>query len=246
MLKPKSTRFFAQKYYAKSKPFLDAKHTLLCLQRTKNEEGQSFIDVYDCSSEDFWTDEAVLDPTTDPRYKFSFDMSSSEDDCRFESIKFSSNNKYATIRCTDRLLIYDLEIAEEAQVSEDDGTTKRVSADEGKEFELVDTTTYDRILGHYIDEEDFSMSWIVLQSSNYGSIHLISLEAALKSHVNKAYAKTQRKEENKNDEQKKSLGGNFISKTLRSLLFKVLQGEQTNFWDEISTKFSRDGSKAVI
>ena len=149
----------------------------------------------------------------------------------FVKINFSQTNKYIAVQCTEKLMIFDSESAKSASINEELLKRKATRLVEPTVEFTISDTTYDRILGQYMNEDDVNKSWVLMQSSMYGQIHLLPLvdilENAKDVEKNKAQAK-------------KSLGGQFIDST-DQILFKIQGNDDLHFWNKITARFTRNG-----
>ena len=107
-------------------------------------------------------------------------------------------------------------------------------------FELWGVT-YNRVLQIYLSPNDLQESWVVLQSAQYGQIHILKLRYCLKA-----------MQEQQEQSQVKTIGGQFIACTeneredKKDILFKITEFDNPQFWDSVKVKFTLDGLAATI
>ena len=136
---------------------------------------ENIIDLYDCSGPngEFWMSTELVD-IKDSFYRFSIKMPQS-DVKNFFRIVFSTTSKYMCI--LSKRFAYIFDTTSEVTSTDEDGT---------RHLEPVHTfsiknQTYDRVLGLYLREDNFDSSWVILQSSQYGQIHLLPIFSVLEN-----------------------------------------------------------------
>ena len=144
-------------------------------------------------------------------------------------VKFSRTNKYAAVICTEKTLLYDLSTADNNGIQTEDDST--IVLEHFQKYEVKEST-YDRVLNVYLQDDDIEESWVALQSSQYGQIHMIRLRDVIAS-------------KEKQKEKIKTLGGHFIEAS-DHILFKVTGGDMPKFWEQVIARFTIDGSKCTI
>ena len=136
----------------------------------KNSLSNLYIDIYDCSTRDFFVKDAEITPGSP---ELICRLETSHIDLNSARLVFSARGQNVAIMTNKAIQLFDLSLAKGSCI-QSDSTETCDNFERVREFTLINSV-YDSILNIYLSTEDIDQTWLVLSSKIFGLVRFIKL-----------------------------------------------------------------------